>query len=366
MSQEIEKTVKTIPFIPGKSIWSVWSAQFLARAYNKGCRDILLGTETPPNESSVILDTDTNKEEKLRKRKANTQAYQDLMLSFSDIVNFTLIKSSITTDLPNGSAALAWKKLMNKHEPTTTANKSTMIQKFYESKLTKVDKDPDEWISKLELLQAKLGVMKHTITDDQLIVHIIHSVQLKEYDAIMDQLQNEFDTGTAKPDLNAVKDRLRNKFNRMKRNIKGKSDSDDSDDETNEESALYAGNKKFKGQCTHCGKWGHKSVDCFDKKGNKGKSYDSNKPKFNGKCYYCNKIGHRASDCFKKKKDNGENKEDKESENANAAKENNNKKKKEETMLIVCEECEECNYAGTTQYDNMWIGDTGASSNMIR
>lgn len=358
MSQEIERTVKTLPFIPGKSNWSVWSSQFLARAFSKGSRDVLLGNEVPPDESEVIMETDPHREEKLRKRKANTQAYQDLMLCFSDLVNFTLIKSSITVQLPNGDAALAWKKLMNKHEPTTTANKSTLIQKFYDSKLTKVEKDPDEWISKLELLQAKLMVMNHEITDDQLVVHVIHSVYPNEYDAIMDQLQNEFDFGSEKPNLNTVKDRLRNKFNRIKRKNKSTKDGDDSDDEETEESALYAGGK-YKGQCTHCGKWGHKAVDCRDKNKPKStntdtKTDDGNKPRFSGKCYYCGKMGHRSSECRKKEKDKGGD------ESANTVKEGN-KKKDDETMLIVCEEC---NVASITYRGNMWIGDTGATSNM--
>lgn len=324
---EFEKTVKTLPFVPGKSVWSVWSAQFLARAYNKGTRDILLGNEVPPAESVVISDTEVDK---LRLRRANTQAYQDLMLCFSDVVNFTLIKSSISTNLPNGDATAAWKKLMNKHEPSTTANKSTLIQKFYDSKLTKVDKDPDEWIAKLELIQAKLGVMKHVITEEQLMVHIIHSIFVSEYDGILDQLQNEFDAGN-KVDLNIIKDRLRNKFNRIKRKNKSykDEDNDDSEEEEANETALYAGGKKFKGQCSHCGKWGHKSVDCRDKKnnktafGNESKTTNTNenKSKFPFNCYNCGKKGHRASDCRNKRKGNNENS----SENANAAKDNGNK-----------------------------------------
>lgn len=368
MRQEIEKTVKTLPFIPGKSVWSVWSAQFLARAFNKGSRDVLLGNEVPPTESAVISDTDVNKDEKLRKRKANTQAYQDLMLCFSDIVNFTLIKSSMTTSLPNGDAAMAWKKLMNKHEPSTTANKSTLIQKFYDSKLTKAEKDPDEWIAKLELIQAKLAVMKHTITDDQLMVHIIHSIYVSEYDGILDQLQTEFDSATGtKPDLNAVKDCLRNKYNRIKRKFKNhKEEDDDSEEEESNETALYAGGKKFKGQCTHCGIWGHKSVDCRDKKSDKptygeNKNTSEGKTRFPFKCYNCGKVGHRASKRRNKKK-NYNNKNV--SESANTAKDSGNKNKNnknEETMFI----CEECNLVTSTTYNaNMLIGDTGASSNM--
>jgi hypothetical protein len=115
MSQEIEKTVKTLPFVPGKTVWRIWSTQFLARAHAKGYRDVLLGTETPVAESVTILDTDADKDEKVRIRKANVSAYNELLLCFSDIVNFTLIQSSVTTALPNGNATLAWDKLKNKH-----------------------------------------------------------------------------------------------------------------------------------------------------------------------------------------------------------------------------------------------------------
>ena len=72
------------------------------------------------------------------------------------------------------------------------------------------------------------------------------------------------------------------------------------------ETALFAGG--FKGRCHNCGKYGHKSVDCNDKKDNSGG--DSKKGTsngngsgsgFKGKCFKCNEYGHKACDCPKGK-----------------------------------------------------------------
>ena len=81
------------------------------------------------------------------------------------------------------------------------------------------------------------------------------------------------------------------------------------------ETALAA---MFNGNCHSCGKFGHRSKDCPDKKakggndnGNGGSNNinnnsggnqsnkNSGKPKFNGNCNICGKFGHKGADCWR-------------------------------------------------------------------
>ena len=243
----------------------------------------------------------TELREALRIRKANEKAY-DLLLSFSDVVNFGLVDDATTMDLPNGDASLAWANLVNKHGPKPTSNKVQLKLEFNSSRLSDVKKDPEVWISGLEVIRQKLKNMNYIISDEDLIIHIINNLP-RDYEAMTDQLEIELDNEENEIGIADVKARLQNKYNNLKKYLKVKSDK--SEENEGEETALSAGKMKFKGQCLHCGKWGHKSVDCRDKisNGNKfGKSGDQKSgSKFDGECFYCKKKGHRATDCFKKK-----------------------------------------------------------------
>jgi hypothetical protein len=67
--------------------------------------------------------------------------------------------------------------------------------------------------------------------------------------------------------------------------------------------------KRFDGNCTFCGKKGHKTKDCFFKKQNnqKKKNQRRNKQIFNGRCFKCGKYGHRIEDCYHMKKNQDNN-----------------------------------------------------------
>eukprot|EP00435_Cladocopium_sp_Y103_P054329 s305_g17.t1 len=65
---------------------------------------------------------------------------------------------------------------------------------------------------------------------------------------------------------------------------------------------------KFEGTCNNCGKYGHRSRDCWSvpakgQSGGKGASSSRSasaspkKEKFTGKCNYCGKPGHKKADC---------------------------------------------------------------------
>jgi hypothetical protein len=86
MSSKIEKSVKIIPFTESSN-WTVWSCQFLARAHGKGYKNVVLGRIICPSfDEKFDLSTDGGKLKSVA-RKANDNAYTDLMLSFTDLAN---------------------------------------------------------------------------------------------------------------------------------------------------------------------------------------------------------------------------------------------------------------------------------------
>ena len=86
----------------------------------------------------------------------NINAYSNLMLACQDDVTFGIIEEFVSTDFPNGDVRLAWKNLLNKFEPTTGAIKVQLKSEFQKMKLLDLNKDPDLWINKMELIRRKL------------------------------------------------------------------------------------------------------------------------------------------------------------------------------------------------------------------
>ena len=107
---------------------------------------------------------------------------------------------------------------------------------------------------------------------------------------------------------------------------------------------------KFKGKCTNCGKFGHKSNECSSKKRNsKGEGAESKKTKSKKgtdkstiKCFSCGELGHYKSKCPKLKSKKGENKQS----------------EKEDTVLMTVE--------GNLQpREDIWIADSAASTHIV-
>jgi gag-polypeptide of LTR copia-type len=359
MGSEIEKSVKIIPFTESSN-WTVWSCQFLARAHGRGYKNVVLGRIICPSfDEKFDLSTDEGKLKSVA-RRANDNAYTDLMLSFTDLANFTLIHKAKTKLLPDGDAALAWASLVSKHEPKTSANRVALKLEFENSELKSVKKDPEDWIAGLESLRIKMDNAGLEITDFDFIIHIIHNLP-KEYESIADQLESDLDNSNLEVTIDSIKARLRAKYNKIKnkKNLLKRSDGDD-----DEETALFAG-KGFKGRCNHCGTYGHKGVDCKKKLSNHqnpqgprgyGKPAGGfEKKKFDGACHYCGIKGHREANCFKKQRDD---KDKNGGETANAA----TKKDGDEEFLLSCtEQVGVCEHSQTKYF----IGDTGASSHMV-
>ena len=115
------------------------------------------------------------------------------------------------------------------------------------------------------------------LSEDDLIDHILMKLP-KSYSEVVTAIA----TSKTKHSLSDVKQSVRAHFIRVVKDV--------GNAEGKKEVALFAGG--FKGKCHNCGKLGHKSSQCRQKRS-----------KFNGNCNYCGKKGHKEQECYKKKRD---------------------------------------------------------------
>ena len=120
MSKEGEQRLTVVSFSGKQGDWTTWEEKFLARANMKGYKEVLLMEPSAiPNklsDSTTVLNKSLNHK--------NNAAYSDLILSMNTEspagkVAFTLIRSTKSDDYPNGNAAEAFKRLINKYKPKT-------------------------------------------------------------------------------------------------------------------------------------------------------------------------------------------------------------------------------------------------------
>ena len=97
-------------------------------------------------------------------------------MSNTNKIAFNIVNNAITTDLPDGDASLAWKRLSSKYNSKSSTVAVGLSNKFNKAKLTSLSVDPEDWIVESEILQARLGDMNYPITDKHLMVHILYNL----------------------------------------------------------------------------------------------------------------------------------------------------------------------------------------------
>jgi hypothetical protein len=122
--------------------------------------------------------------------------------------------------------------------------------------------DPDVFITYLEDIQGCMSKMNSSMTDDQFILHVMNNLT-KDYEMQILKLEEKIGYKFNALTIKNLRHELNLRFIRMNT----KDDSDNDEDE--EEKALF-GSGQFKGRCTICGKYGHKSAN-FRSGGNKDK-----------------------------------------------------------------------------------------------
>jgi len=359
MSEVDDKAIRVIVFSGKASEWPVWEAKFLAKASRKGYKKLLIGTEKAPPDSETLKESDVDQ---LRLRRANEMAYEELLLSIdgtksSGRVAFNIVKLAKTDELPEGDAALAWKRLVNKYATKSAPSLMALKSEFTNSKLKSKKHDPDEWLTELEDLRMRIdeqtGENGSKMTDMDFMIHVLNNLP-PEYEIVQAKLEELLSNNELTVDK--IRTELNLKFQRMSPKHKQGRDNESE----NEETALVG----FKGECRKCGKYGHKAVNCRQKDNNKdnnSKSSNSNSNNknekgkgFSGKCNYCGIRGHKEEKCWKK--------HGKPDDAANMANNDDNKDRAE--VILTAKEVALDAGKPLKITEDIWIGDSGASCHM--
>jgi hypothetical protein len=308
-----EKSIKVIGFTGKTRDFRPWKSKFLARGNKKKYTKILDGTVSVPSKADYdtanVESPNADQTKIINAYDYNSSAYDDLILAMDTettygMVAFAIVDGAKTSDNPMGNAREAWTKLTKKYAPETAPSFIALERQFANSKL-RPGSDPDAWITYLEDLRVRMNKItingKSTKTDMDLIIHILANVP-ETYEVQIDSTEDQIRTDASKVDLDYVRTKLIEKHARdVKHQREGRSQRDQAlaavgeyiDTHVNDEAAMVAFMKQFKGACNRCGAYGHKGVDCPKQRG----ANNNTGGPFKGKCYHCGEQGHMKRDC---------------------------------------------------------------------
>ena len=333
-----EKTIRVINFDGKVESWREYKLKFLARAKMLGYREALLGTIEVPDESENIDETTVVGKAKKKNRDANDSAYAALCLSCSG-VSFGCVERSVTDKLPSGDAALAWKNLCTKYEPSTKMSIVALKKEFAECKLESVKSDPDEWYTKLEHIRVRIAGANEgqKIDDDAMMAHMLANLP-RGYSELITTIEYEMESSKSTMTVDQLIDRIRNFYRRKFANLNKSGDN-------GEDIALVA----FKGNCRKCGKQGHKANECKTK----SSSDSGGNSKSDKECTYCHKKGHTEDYCWKKKK--ADSKAESKAEST---------KKNEPADIALTSYLDDVVLSAIVKEKNFFLCDSGATTHM--
>ena len=192
--------ISIIPFDGKPEHWPVWEEKFLAHGCRREYKDILLGKTSIPGDSDSIDVSTAEGKAKLKIKQLNQLAYEDIIISIiadegPGMVVFQLVKGCKTSSIKDGDSSLAWKHLVNKFAPKAAPNKLELKMEFQKCVLKNPTDDPDEWITRCESIKAKLSEMNSTVSDEDLLIHILNNLP-KEYEIQQSKLEDHFGSGS--------------------------------------------------------------------------------------------------------------------------------------------------------------------------
>jgi hypothetical protein len=184
------------------------------------------------------------------------------MMACQDDMCFGIIDGSRSTIFPDEDDALAWKRLNEKFELRNSSNLMTIKKDLSQSALKK-ERDPEDLINQLFLMNRSLEGMGYKMSEMEIIIHILSNLP-RDYESVMEQVEGDLDKG---------RNKLRAEFGRIKTNsfkIPFRIT----------EGALFSGQEGIKGNCRKCGEYGHKAT----KRPKRREEF---------KCIYCKFKGHK-------------------------------------------------------------------------
>ena len=380
MSKEKDdsKSIKVYKFNNTKENWHEFALKFRVIADSRGYYGIIDGSVSPPDKKETITvttedkgDVLKDKKDKLKTTAANKLGYRDLVMS-TEGISLNIVENATSDELTKGDLKKAWGRLERRWNPKTKEDKVEVYTKFLNYKLENTRQRPMDWLTFMENKRAELMNTGHIMDDETFITHLLNSLPQTEYEGAILVIKDKLRKGPVElPEIEQV---LEDKYQAMK-HAKGWEEEED-------DYALFAspsnkkGHKKaFKGHCGYCGEFGHKAVDCPNKKSNqnkgqKAKTQQKNKQHGKGdskrkghldmskiKCFNCREYGHFARDCPKA------------CDNTNIAQESEQKGKLESMLDLdstsVSEECvmvcTELQYEGASE-DQVVYSDQGIST----
>ena len=263
---------------------------------------------------------------------------------------------SLMVNVPYPDAAGIWKKLLDKYERNTDANKIHLREMLLTIKM-KHGESADSYISRVEKLGIQLAGLGTNISDAELVYALKKGLPKQEYSSLLDyytysdknneitfddvakhirdkyekmQLeageqektksnthsdtheqahyaQSNRGTGSGRGGFGSYRGRARGGFNNGRGRggrggfaIGGNNDGDENGDHEGNKSQP---NSKFPGKCFLCGKTGHKQDDCYSTK----------------TCSKCKRKGHIAKVCYNKEKNSEKNNNKNSGDDGNAS-----------------------------------------------
>ena len=369
MAEEVTSTIR-VPVFDGQdknfhSWWIKFQAYSRVKGFNAVLKDagitIVEGDiktlEAKPKHGSGDTGARTAEEEKqLKLGKKNLVAMAHLTMAFGSEALLNKIASACTTDWPGGMAHVLITQIKNKCAPQDRMAVAERTTKLNSTKLNKGE-DPARLFEAIKAIDNQYKDLSHKLTEDDKIAIVLGKGKT-EYSVILANTAREKGTSLTIDDLEEA---MQIQW-RISHGDENKNESNDS------EFSLVASNELT---CYFCGEKGHKANKCPKKKKNggdgKGQNSGSNQnKKFNGKCHTCGKTGHKKESCWedeanahlrpswwKPRRNNNE---------QGLAATNNSGNDGAEFLLMSVNEMEFNATAKILEDPNVFIGDTGASS----
>jgi hypothetical protein len=218
-------TIRVISFYGKSEEWPTWSEKFLAKARFYGFKDVFLGeVKVPRTDEDYDMESEEGKKLTIA-ADMNELVYTELIFSIDDKtssgkVSLNLVKGCKNKDYADGNANMAWERLKNKFEPSSTPSLVKLEKQFHQCSLKK-GQDPDIWINELKDYRMRLDELGLSISDNQFILHILNNMK-DDYDLQLAMMEkrvtdksNPLTTDEIRDDSNLVFERLNEK--KMKR-----------------------------------------------------------------------------------------------------------------------------------------------------